>query len=169
MVCLMSATVILCSGALMRTLGRPLSAITEISLCLFAWCIFLGADTAYRKSSLVYVEIIIDRLPNIPRRIFYAVIYVLIAVFLGVFLFQSIKMVQHSWVRTWASLPKISYGWIALCMPVGCGLMLITTCIHFYSVVIMGRLPKKESEAYIQSEGETVAPFNPFETSENEK
>ena len=55
MVGLITATVILCIGAVCRAVGSPLTSISEIALCLFAWCVFLGADTAYRRNKLVYV------------------------------------------------------------------------------------------------------------------
>ena len=149
MSCLLGATIILCGGALARALGYPLASITEISLCLFAWCIFLGANVAYRKSSLVYVEIIIDRLFPALRRIFYAAIFLIVGGFLCIFIFQSIRLNIHSWIRRWASIPSLSYGWIALSMPVGSVLMLITTCIHFYNLVIKGEEPVKDVNAYL--------------------
>lgn len=148
-VCLLGATIILCCGAVMRTVNHPLSAINEISLCLFAWCIFLGADVAYRRKKLVFVEVIINRLKGVPQRILYAVNYLITAAFLVIFTIESIKVVQHSWVRTWSSIPTISYGWTALCMPVGCALMLITTCIQFYQYVIKNNKIITEEEKYI--------------------
>ena len=142
---------ILCTGAIFRAVGNPLSSISEISLCLFAWCVFLGADTAYRHNKLVYVELIIDGTSKRIRRALYAVNYALIAAFLGLFIYLSVKLVMHSWVRTWSSIPSISYGWIALCMPVGCGLMLVTTCIQFYKYVIKGN-DKQNEEALLLEE-----------------
>ena len=40
MVGLITATVILCIGAVCRAVGSPLTSISEIALCLFAWCVF---------------------------------------------------------------------------------------------------------------------------------
>lgn len=150
MICLIGATLILCTGAVFRALGNPLTSISEISLCMFAWCVFLGADTAYRRNKLVYVELLIDKAKPQIRRLLYLVNYSLIAVFLVLFLYESIRLVIHSWVRSWSSLPWLSYGWIALCMPVGCTLMLITTAIQFYRYVIKGDSKISETEQYLE-------------------
>ncbi len=150
MVGLITATVILCIGAVCRAVGSPLTSISEIALCLFAWCVFLGADTAYRRNKLVYVELLIDKASYRARRILYGINYLLIAAFLVLFIYESIRLVMHSWVRTWSSLPWLSYGWIALCMPVGCTLMLITTVIQFYQYVIKGENKLSEAEQYLE-------------------
>lgn len=150
MICLVGATLILCTGAVCRALGNPLTSISEISLCMFAWCVFLGADTAYRRNKLVYVELLIDKVKPQIRRFLYLVNYSLIAVFLVLFLYESIRLVIHSWVRSWSSLPWLSYGWTALCMPVGCALMLITTAIQFYQYVIKGDSKISETEQYLE-------------------
>ena len=150
MFCLISATLILCVGAVCRAVGNPLTSISEIALCMFAWCVFLGADTAYRRNKLVYVEIIIDSVKPKVKRVLFCVCYILIAAFLGLFIYESIRLVGHSWVRSWSSLPGVSYGWIALCMPVGCTLMLITTAIQFHKYVIKGEPKMSDTEQYLE-------------------
>lgn len=155
MICLMGATVILCLGAISRTLGYPLAMISDISLCLFAWCVFLGADAAYRKNKLVYVELIIDGVSPKLRRILYGINYTFIFVFLVFFVAQSTRLVTFSWVRKWAAIPTLSYGWVALSMPLGCSLMLITTIIQFYKYVIRGESRMSETEKLLVEESET--------------
>jgi len=150
MFCLLAATLILCVGAVCRALGNPLTSISEIALCMFAWCVFLGADTAYRRNKLVYVELLIDKAKPQVRRILYCVNYLLVGAFLALFVYESIRLVIHSWVRSWSSLPWLSYGWIALCMPVGCTLMLITTVIQFYQYVIKGNNKISETEQFLE-------------------
>lgn len=155
MVCLMGATIILCIGAICRTLGYPLAMISEIALCLFAWCVFLGADAAYRRNKLVYVELIIDGAGSGFRRILYGINYSLIFMFLIFFLAQSSHVVVFSWVRKWASIPTLSYGWVALSIPIGCGLMLITTGIQFYKYVVKGEHRVSETESLLIEEPES--------------
>ena len=150
MICLMGATLILCVGAVARAAGHPLAMINELALCLFAWCVFLGADTAYRRNKLVYVELIIDSVKPKFRRVLYAINYILNGAFLVFFIYESTLLIKHSWVRTWSSIPSLSYGWIALCMPVGCVLLLITTCIQFNKYVIKGEEKVSEESLLIE-------------------
>ncbi|MCI9250636.1 MAG: TRAP transporter small permease [Lachnospiraceae bacterium] len=152
MICLLGATIILCAGALCRIMGFPLAMISEIALCLFAWCVFLGADAAYRKNKLVYVELVIDGAGPKWKRILYGINYSLIFVFLVFFTIQSWHVVFFSWVRKWASIPILSYGWVALSIPVGCTLMLITTAIQFHSYVIKGEHKVSETESLLMED-----------------
>lgn len=153
---LVLATLVLCVAAISRTVGYPLGYTTEISLCLFAWCIFLGADVAYRHNKLVYVEIIINKAPKRVRQIMYGVIYILIGAFLCVFLYESIRLTSYSWIRKWTSIPSLSYGWIALSVPFGSLMLLITTCIQFYQYAIKARFPESTAgEEFAEPEKET--------------
>jgi TRAP-type C4-dicarboxylate transport system permease small subunit len=145
--CLLGATLILCFAAILRTAGHPILYTTELALFLFAWGIFLGADAAYRKNKLVYVEIIIDRIPQVSRRVLYGVNYLLIVLFLVIFMYQSVKLVRLSWIRPWPSIPWLSYGWIALSIPVGSFLLLLTTGIQIYRYVIRGETPDRGDAA----------------------
>lgn len=149
-ICLLLSTFVLCTGAITRRFGRPLAMISEIALCFFAWCVYLGADAAYRKNKLVYVEILIDRVRPEIQRVLYGIIYSMIGVFQIAFCIYGIKLVKHSWIRGWSSIPKLSYGWIALSIPVGITLMFITTCIQFYRYVVCGEKKKSDSEQLIE-------------------
>jgi len=152
MVCLLGATIVLCVGAVCRTFGYPLAMISDIALCLFAWCVFLGADAAYRKNKLVYVELIIDGVNPRVRRILYCINYGITFAFLVFFVTQSVRITAFSWVRKWASIPTLSYGWVALSIPIGCSLMLITTVIQFYKYVIKGEHKVSETEELLTEE-----------------
>ena len=159
MFCLLASTLVLCTGAITRRFGHPLAMISEISLCFFAWCVYLGADVAYRKGKLVYVEVIIDKVNPKVQRVIYAFIYVIIAIFQIVFVVYSIKLVRHSWIRGWASIPKLSYGWIALSIPVGMSLMFISTCIQFYNYVILGKKKKSDLDELTEDNINTKSDF----------
>ncbi len=152
MITLLSGTLVLCIAAISRNLGYPLATTNEIALFLFAWSIFLGADSAYRKNKLVYVEVLIDKLPHNYRRALFLIIYLLTAAFFALFTYEGICLVKHSWVRSWASLPGMSYGWTALSMPIGCTMMFITTVIQFTKYVIKGEKKPMSSEEYIEEE-----------------
>lgn len=143
---LVLATLILCIAAIFRTAGRPLGYTTEISLCLFAWCIFLGADVAYRHNKLVYVEVVLNKAPKRAKQIIYGIIYLVIAAFLCLFLYESIKLTSYSWIRRWTSIPALSYGWIAMSVPFGSLMLLVTTVIQFYQYAVKARFPKSAAD-----------------------
>ena len=64
--------VLIFGGGVARMLGTPLNWTTDFATCLFAWACFLCADIAWRKNSLMSVDIahrppaagVADRLPH---------------------------------------------------------------------------------------------------------
>lgn len=56
---LVSITLLVFVSAITRTFKYPLNWATDVSLLLFAWVIFLGADMALRNTNLVSVDIIL--------------------------------------------------------------------------------------------------------------
>lgn len=138
-ICLCSCTLSLFLGAVMRTIGKPLMYTTDIALFSFAWCIFGGVSAAYRDDKLVYVNVLIDRLPAEKRRIINGFAYTIIAVFLAVMVIYGIQLCKASWARSWPSIPSLSYSWITMSVPVGCFSLFITTLIKFYERVIKGK------------------------------
>ena len=51
-------------GGVLRMLGTPINWSTDIATCLFAWACFLCADIAWRKNSLMAIEVLTSRLPE---------------------------------------------------------------------------------------------------------
>lgn len=138
-ICLCSCTISLFVGAVMRTLDLPLNYTTDIALFSFAWCIFLGVGAAYREDKLVYVNVMIDRVPQKWRRAINAVTYLVIAVFLAVMVLYGIQLCKASWARSWPSIPSLSYSWITMSVPVGCLSLFVTTLTKFYDRILKGK------------------------------
>ena len=114
-------------GGVSRVLGYPLNWSTDFATAFFAWACFLCADIAWRKDSLMAIE-----LPDQPpareaagglpdaqllhhRRV------------------PALPMTFGTWlawtsrVRSFQGIPEISYSWVTMSLPVGAALLLITT------------------------------------------
>lgn len=112
-----------------RVLGHPVNWAVDAATGLFAWACFFCADIAWRKNSLMSIDLVVNRLPaklQLACRLFnYAVIsaFLVYAVVMGIWL---------SWIsraRSFQGIPEISYSWVTLSMPVGAALLLVTTIL----------------------------------------
>ena len=118
-------------GGVLRMLGTPINWSTDIATCLFAWACFLCADIAWRKNSLMAIEVLTSRLPERLYFAFRMANYAMITAFL---LYLIVMGVYLSWIsraRSFQGIPEVSYSWVTLSLPVGAILLLITTALKF--------------------------------------
>lgn len=116
-------------GGVMRMIGAPINWSGDAATALFAWACFLCADIAWRKNSLMAIEVFTERMPENLQRMFRYVNYALIAAFL---VFLMVMGVYLSWIsraRSFQGIPAISYSWVTLSLPFGALLLLITTAL----------------------------------------
>ena len=86
---------------------------------LFAWACFLCADIAWRKNSLMAIEVLTSRLPERLSFAFRMANYAMITAFL---LYLIVMGVYLSWIsraRSFQGIPEVSYSWVTLSLPVG--------------------------------------------------
>jgi TRAP-type C4-dicarboxylate transport system permease small subunit len=119
--------VLIFGGGVARMLGTPLNWTTDFATCLFAWACFLCADIAWRKNSLMSVDIVTDRLPPAWQTACRMLNYTLIVTFLLFLIVMGIYLSWISRVRSFQGIPEISYSWVTMSLPVGSILLLITT------------------------------------------
>ncbi len=131
---LVVVAVLIFVSAIARTLKQPLNWGTDISLLLFAWIIFLGADVALRHGEFVNVDIIIKRFPQRVERFFLIFWNIVIIGFLFILIWFGIPLVIESANRIFNTL-GISYSWAIVSVPIGAFLMIITTCIKIYHII----------------------------------
>lgn len=119
--------ILIFSGGVARMLGHPLNWTTDFATCLFAWACFLCADIAWRRGSLMSIELLTSRLPpgmqTLCRHINYAVIS-------GFLVYVVVAGIWLSWIsraRSFQGIPEISYSWVTASLPVGALLLLLTT------------------------------------------
>lgn len=114
-------------GGVARLVGHPQNWTTDAATCLFAWACFLCADIAWRRDSLMSIDLVVRRLPERARRIVAGANHAIIVAFL---LYGIVGGVYLSWVsraRSFQGIPEVSYSWVTMAMPVGCLLLLVTT------------------------------------------
>ena len=116
-------------GGVMRMLGHPINWSSDAATAFFAWACFLCADIAWRKNSLMAIEVITDRLPARVQALFRMVNYALITAFLLFLIVMGLYLSWISRIRSFQGIPEISYSWVTMSLPVGAILLLITTAL----------------------------------------
>jgi len=124
--CAISGLVFL--SAIARTLKRPLNWAPDVSLLLFAWLVFLGADAVLRKQDFISVEILVKVFPQKVRTFLYYLWYGLALVFLGILVRYGIPLCIQNAKRLFQTL-GISYSWATASVPVGSVFLIITIVI----------------------------------------
>ena len=114
-------------GGLARLAGMPLNWTTDLATCLFAWACFLSADIAWRRNSLMAIEVVTDRLPERVQAAFRMLNYALISAFLVYLVLWGGYLSWISRIRSFQGIPGVSYTWVTMSLPVGAALMLLTT------------------------------------------
>jgi TRAP-type C4-dicarboxylate transport system permease small subunit len=120
-------------GGVSRVLGYPLNWSTDFATAFFAWAAFLCADIAWRRNSLMSIEVLTRRLPPRLQAACRLVNYLVITLFL---LYAIGMGVWLSWIsreRSFQGIPEVSYSWVTMSMPVGACLLLITTLLKVKS------------------------------------
>ena len=116
-------------GGVMRMLGHPINWSSDAATGLFAWACFLCADIAWRKNSLMALEVLTSRLPEQLQAVCRRINYALIAAFLLYLITMGLYLSWISRVRSFQGIPEISYSWVTMSLPVGAVLLLITTAL----------------------------------------
>ncbi len=114
-------------GGLARLAHVPLNWTIDMATCLFAWACFLAADIAWRKNSLMAIEIVTDKLPERLQSAFRMLNYALISAFLVYLIVWGGYLSWTSRIRSFQGIPGVSYSWVTMSLPVGAALMLLTT------------------------------------------
>ena len=130
------------SSALCRTLRHPINWAVDLSLLLFAWLVFLGADMALRNINLVNVDLFIKKVPPNIRRKIDIVLHFVILVFLASLVWFGIPLAIESSKRLFQTL-GISYSWATVSVPIGAVLMMISTGIKIYKALKMPPAEKR--------------------------
>jgi TRAP-type C4-dicarboxylate transport system permease small subunit len=118
----------------------------DLSLLLFAWVVFLGADSALRKAEFVRVDMLVMHFPPRIQKFLYYFFYFIIIVFLGILVRYGIPLCFENSKRLFQTL-GISYSWATISVPVGSIFLIITIVIklvkHWQDKVI--RVEGKEA------------------------
>lgn len=116
-------------GGVARVLGHPINWAVDAATCLFAWACFFCADIAWRKNSLMSIDLLVTRLPATLQLACRMFNYAVIAAFL---VYAMVMGTWLSWIsraRSFQGIPEISYSWVTMSMPVGATLLLVTAVL----------------------------------------
>src|SRR5687768_17678401 len=87
-------------GGVSRVVGYPLNWSTDFATAFFAWACFLCADIAWRRGSLMSIELLPRLLPPAVQKALRLANYLIISAFL------AYLMVMGAWLA-WASRAQI--------------------------------------------------------------
>jgi TRAP-type transport system small permease protein len=116
-------------GAVARVLGTPLNWTVDFATAFFAWACFLCADVAWRRGSLMSIDLVVERLPAGAQKALRLANYAIIAVFLAYLAVMGTWLAWTSRVRSFQGIPEISYAWVTMSAAVGGALLLVTTVL----------------------------------------
>jgi TRAP-type transport system small permease protein len=116
-------------GAVARVLGTPLNWSVDFATALFAWACFLCADVAWRRGSLMSIDLLVERLPARAQKVLRLANYAIIAVFLAYLTVMGTWLAWTSRARSFQGIPEISYAWVTMSAAVGGLLLLVTTVL----------------------------------------
>lgn len=117
------------SGGIARLLQHPINWAIDAATCFFAWACFLCADIAWRRNSLMSIELLTSRLPARLQKACRMVNYLVISAFLLYVIGMGTWLSWVSRARSFQGIPEVSYSWVTMSMPVGAVLLLITTVL----------------------------------------
>lgn len=130
-VLLVFIVVLIFSGGVARMMRHPINWTIDFATCFFAWATFLAADIAWRNNSLMGVDLLSARLGPVARLWLLRATYLIIALFLVYLAYAGVRLAILSSARSFQGISWISYSWVTMSLPVGAGLLLVTTCLKF--------------------------------------
>jgi TRAP-type transport system small permease protein len=116
-------------GGVARVLGYPLNWSTDFATAFFAWACFLCADIAWRRDSLMSIELVRARLPPGAQKTLRLANYFIISAFLVYLIVMGTWLAWTSRVRSFQGIAEISYSWVTASAVGGGLLLLITTML----------------------------------------
>ncbi len=123
-------TLLIFVGGLARFFSYPQNWTIDVATCLFAWSCFLAADIAWRKNSMMALDVFTLRMPEKLQKTLRLVNYVLIVAFLLFIMYYGFTLTWISRIRSFQGIPWVSYPWVTSSLPVGATLLLATTLLH---------------------------------------
>lgn len=120
-------TFLIFTGAVTRLFGYPLNWATDLSLLLFAWVVFLGADLAFRSAEFIRIDMLVTKLPPKVQKVLYYLFSLMAIAFFGLMVVYGIPLAIDNSKRLFQTL-GISYSWATMSAPLG-SLLLIFSII----------------------------------------
>jgi TRAP-type transport system small permease protein len=123
-------------GGVMRMAGHPINWSIDFATAFFAWACFLCADIAWRRNSLMSIEVLTRRLPPRLEKACRLVNYLIIMLFLIYVIGMGVWLSWISRERSFQGIPEVSYSWVTMSMPVGAALLLVSTALKIRAELV---------------------------------
>jgi TRAP-type transport system small permease protein len=136
--------VLVFTGGVARLMRHPQNWTIDLATCCFAWATFLCADIAWRRDALMSVNLLAARAPLPVRRALSYCNYLIISAFLIYVIYTGILLSYVSRARSFQGIPEVSYSWVTMSLPVGGGLLLITTLLKLREAMRSDGLVREE-------------------------
>lgn len=117
--------------------GFALTWADEMARFLFVWLTFLGATVGLARGAHIGMDIVVQALPRRGARALQALALLLIMIFLGVWGWYSVELVQRSMTLRTPAM-GLPVGYIYAIAPVSAGLMLLV-CLHQFVCALRGQ------------------------------
>ena len=90
--------------------------------------VFIGAGYSFQVGAQVHIEIVVDKLPPLPRRICFTVGYCLALFFIGVMVRESWIMTKKAFASNWKVVGNVPLpsGYLYGIMAFGCIILFVT-------------------------------------------
>lgn len=128
---LCALTVLIFISAIGRFVGYPINWAVDISLLLFAWGAFLGADVGIRENRIINVDFLTAKMPLKTQRTIAILWSVCIVLFLAVIIVYGIPLCISNAKRQFQNI-TMSYSWVTAAVPVSAFLMIISSGVKLF-------------------------------------
>ncbi|MDR1649840.1 MAG: TRAP transporter small permease subunit [Synergistaceae bacterium] len=122
---LLVMTFLILLSAAARSFGRPLNWAVDISLLLFSWVSFMGADVGIRQNRVINVDFLTSKFPVRYQRKMAILWSVFIIAFLVVLIVYGVPLCISNAKRQFQNI-TLSYSYVTASLPV-CSLFMIVS------------------------------------------
>ena len=136
-------TALIFVSAVSRTVRQPLGWAQDWAIFVFVWCVFLCADVCLREDKLVTVDIVTGLFSPRVNSYLKAFNWLLIMVFLAFLLYFGVSLTYTSRFVRFQGLAHFSYSWVAVSLPIGALLMLITSGVKLCAHITTMQKPER--------------------------
>ena len=117
-------------NAMLRLFDYPIIYADDISMLMFSWTAFMGADVAMRHCRLVGMDIVTKKFSPKMQKVFSIIVHLIIIAMMILLIRGGIKIMTINGNRPFNTLANfgIGYGAVTAALPV-CGSMMILTAL----------------------------------------
>lgn len=126
-----SALIMLYDVVMRYFLNSPSSFAPFIVAFLTLGALFFGVGYSFQAGAQIHIEILVDRLPTLPRRISYTIGYLFALFFVGALALESWKFTVKSYKSNW-----MTYGNVAMPSCILYGIMVFGCIILFLTIAL---------------------------------